>query len=300
VRTFRALVCDRVMAIVLSTPTVDGLSVTVGVLREWQYDRAPFQLHPGDLGWFWRFGAEATAAAVRTWSSDGEVLAIGLLDGPDLLRLTIAPRARRDAGLAQQLAQDITDPARGLLPSGNVSVEAPMDALIQDLLLEVGWKTDEPWTPLRLDLAEQVKAPHMRIEVVGPRQVDERVAVQRASFDNSTFTAERWQVMAAGLPYADARCLLAYDDDGNAVAAVTVWSAGEGKPGLVEPMGVHRDHRGHGYGRAITVAGAAALRDLGSSSAVVYTRSSNVGGIATYKSAGFQQLPEIRDLHRHA
>jgi len=38
------------------------------------------QLHPGDLGWFWRFGAEATAAAVRTSSRDGQILAVGLLD----------------------------------------------------------------------------------------------------------------------------------------------------------------------------------------------------------------------------
>ncbi len=49
----------------------DGLSEVVGVLREWQYDGAPMQLHPGDMGWYWRFGAEATAAAVRTWSQDG-------------------------------------------------------------------------------------------------------------------------------------------------------------------------------------------------------------------------------------
>ena len=89
------------MAIVLGKPGVDGLSEAVGVLREWQYDGAPMQLHPGDLGWFWRFGAEATAAAVRTWSRDGRILAVGLLDGPGLLRLTIAPDAQRDEELAR-------------------------------------------------------------------------------------------------------------------------------------------------------------------------------------------------------
>lgn len=31
--------------------------------------------------------------------------------------------------------------------------------------------------------------------------------------------------IAAGLPYTDARCLLGYDDQGGAVAGVTVWSA---------------------------------------------------------------------------
>jgi hypothetical protein len=79
------------MAIVIGTPGVGGLAETVGVLREWQYEGAPTQLHPGALGWFWRFGAQATAAAVRTWRRDGRILAVGLRDGPELLRLTIAP-----------------------------------------------------------------------------------------------------------------------------------------------------------------------------------------------------------------
>ena len=76
-----------------------------------------------------------------------------------------------------------------------------------------------------------------------------------------------------------------------------------GRPGparLLEPMGVHRDHRGHGYGTAITVAAAALLRELGSSSAIVCTASSNVGAVATYGSAGFRQLPDVKDLRRTA
>ncbi len=289
------------MAIVLGKPGVDGLSEAVGVLREWQYDGAPMQLHPGDLGWFWRFGAEATAAAIRTWGREGRILAAGLMDGPKLLRLTIAPDAQRDEELAHQLVEDVTEPERGVLPAGKVSVEAPTGgARVEDLLFEDGWNADEPWTPLRRDLTELVTDPGVRIEVIGPEQAHVRTAVQRASFDRSTFTDERWHAMAAGLPYADARCLVAYDDQGNAVAAVTVWSAGPGKPGLLEPMGVHRKHRGLGYGKAITIAATAALRELGSSSAIVCTESSNVGAVATYESAGFQRLPERRDLYRDA
>lgn len=288
------------MAIVLGEPGVDGLTEAVGVLREWQYDGAPMQLHPGDLGWFWRFGAQATAAAVRTWSRDGRILAVGLLDGDELLRLTIAPDARRDEELARRLVEDMTEPERGVLIAGTVYVEAPMGALVQDLLFEAGWNTDEPWTPLRRDLTQPVEDPGVRIEVIGPERAHVQTAVLRASFDRSTFTNERWHAMAAGVPYADARCLVAYDDQGNAVAAVTVWSAGPGRPGLLEPMGVHREHRGHGHGQAITLAAAAALRKLGSSSAIVCTPSSNVGAVATYRSAGFQRLPEVRDRRRDA
>ncbi|MGA6162005.1 GNAT family N-acetyltransferase [Amycolatopsis magusensis] len=286
------------MAIELGEPGVDGLDGVVGVLREWQYDGAPMQLHPGDVGWFWRFGAEATAAAIRTWSRDGRVLAIGLLDGADLLRLTIAPDAVRDEELARRVAEDAGEPERGVLPTGKVFIEAPGGALVQEVLSGNGWDADEPWTPLRRDLTGPVPEPGVRIEVIGPERAHVRTAVQRAAFGSPGFTDERWHAMAAGSPYADARCLVAYDDQDTPVATVTVWSAGPGKPGLLEPMGVHPDHRGHGHGRAITLAGAAALRDLGSTSAIVYTPSHNAGAVATYRAGGFEERPVMRDLCR--
>ena len=39
---------------------------------------------------------------------------------------------------------------------------------------------------------------------------------------------------------------------------------------------------------------------LSSSSAILCVESSNVAAVATYKSAGFQQLPEVQDLHGSA
>ena len=294
------------MAIVVGRPDGEGLTAAVDALRDWQYEGAPMQLHPGDLGWSWRFGAGALAAAVRTWSRDGRILALGFLDGPNLLRMTIAPDVQQDEELAWQVAADAADPERGVLTPGEAYIEAPMQALLQDVLAEQGWQGDEPWTPLRRELTDPVKEPDLRIEVVGPEHghgaehVPARVAVQRAAFANSTFTEEHWRVMAAGPIYAGAQCLVAYDEHAAAVAAVTVWSAGLGKPGLLEPMGVHREHRARGYGRAITEAAAAALQKLGASSAIVCTPSANVGAVATYQAGGFEVRPEIRDMRRDA
>ncbi|MDT0164871.1 GNAT family N-acetyltransferase [Actinotalea sp. AC32] len=283
------------MTITLTTPDVAGLPEVVAELAAWQHDDAPMQLHPGDVGWAWRFGAEETAAAVRTWSRGGRVLAVALQNGPTLLRVTTAPDLRDDAELAERLLDDVTRPERGVA-GPDASVDVPSGTLLGDLLRERGWTEGEPWTPLRRDLAEPVEDPGVRVETVGPRNAPLRTAVQRAAFERSTFTDERWRTMAAGAPYADARCLVAFDDDGAAVAAVTVWSAGVGRPGLVEPMGVHRDHRGRGHGRGITVAGAAALRELGSSSALVATPTGNAGAVATYVAAGFAPRPETHDL----
>ena len=287
---------DVAVAIQLRTPEVDELGSVVRALREWQHDALPIQLHPGDLGWFWRFGPEALAAALRVWRSDGELVACGLLDGPDVFRMTVAPHLLRDEELANRLVTDLARPERGVLPAGEVAVEAPDGSLVKELLPGVGWSLSDPWTPLRRDLSAPVQEAGVRVAVVGPAQVSEFTAVHRSAWDGSRFTDDLWHAMAAGLPYADAGCLLAYDDAGVPVAGVTVWSAGEGRPGLLEPLGVHPEHRLRGYGRMVCLAAAAHLRELGSSSATVCTN--RASAVATYRSAGYHQLPVRRDVAR--
>ncbi|WP_020143107.1 GNAT family N-acetyltransferase [Terracoccus sp. 273MFTsu3.1] len=292
------------MSIELSTPGVQGLVEAVREMREWQQDGMPVQLHPGDLGWNWRFGADATAAAVRTWSRDGRLVAVGFLDDPRALRMAIAPAAGDDDELAHQLLTDVSRPERGVLPAGEALVEARFGDAFRASLVDAGWGDGEPWTPLVRDLTEPVEDSGLRVEAVGtdpgPELLRDRVAVQRASFDTSTFSEARWREMASGPAYVDARCLVAYDESGAAVATATVWSAGRGRPGLIEPLGAHRDHRGRGHGRSITLACAAALRELGASSCLVCTPSANVGAVAAYVSAGFRRLPDAHDLHRAA
>jgi GNAT superfamily N-acetyltransferase len=248
------------MAIELSTPDVGRLGAVVRALRDWQDDASPTQLHPGDLGWYWRHGPDAVAAALRTWSRDGQVLAIGFLDGPEVLRMTVAPQVWRQEELAHRVVADVSEPQRGVLPAGKVSVEAPNGTRVQGLLTDVGSERRR---------AVDAASPRPRGSGGTTRSADRGrrvrsgVRVHRRSpvgMGSARFTDGLWRAMAVGLPYTDARCLLAYDDRGVAVAGATVWSAGPGKPGLLEPVGVHADHRRHGYGREISIAAAAQLK----------------------------------------
>jgi GNAT superfamily N-acetyltransferase len=277
-----------------TTPGPGDLPEVVETLARWQpVGGSAGQVHPGDLGWYQRFGAEQTADAVRRWSRDGETVAVGLLDEPDYLRLAFAPAALADTGLGDEIARDLTE----VLVDGKAYADPPAGAALRTSL--AGWLADDPWIPLHRDLAEPVEsAAGLTVERVDAGSAAERVGVQRAAFDGSTFTVERWHAMAAGAAYRDGLCLLGRDERGDPVAAITVWSAGPGRPGIIEPMGVHRGARGHGYGRAITLAGAAALRDLGASGATVHTPAFNTGAVATYESAGFVPQPETRALIR--
>src|SRR5690606_27136294 len=219
----------RTMSVVMRTPRVDELPALLRTLAGWQREGLPVPLHPGDVAWFQRFGADATAAALRVWEQGGSARAIGLLDGPTLLRLGLDLDAADDDELAGVMARDIQS-----LPEVT-DVEAGLARHVRSRLAEAGWADGEPFTPLARDLTEPVDTGGFDIRIIGPDQAHERAAVQRAAFPGSTFTVERWHAMAAGPGYADGRCVVVYDGD-TAAAAATVWSAGPGRPGLLEPV----------------------------------------------------------------
>lgn len=288
--------------------SASALAATVGALAAWQRDAGPVHLHPGDLGWGAMAGQERLASRLRTWSRDGEVRAIGFLDGEDLLRLAIDPRATADAALAARIAEDICTPGSGVLDAPHPAVEARGASALRAALTDRGWVKDEPWTTFRRDLTAPVDdgAIHrtgLRVTAARPEDAESWMAVHRSAFAGAVPAAQeladlarRWVAMVRGPLARDARQLLARDAQGTAVAIIAVWGAGRGRPGLLEPMGVHADHQGRGYATAITLAGVRALQEMGASSTVVGAENSNLGAMASYAASGFAADPSIRDL----
>ena len=289
------------------TPDRGELEHIGRVLGAWQDDDGPLHLHPGDLGWYSLRGSAATAAATRVWSDGDTIVAIALLDGPDLLRFAIDPARCQDTSLASRIVKDIEDPSAGVIGPGSATIEARGAAALAEQLASHKWRPDEPWTPLRRNLAVPVEASDLRIEIVEPERTEEWVSVHWSAFRGTPMPDDRvrnfvdgW-CAAADAPFLDAaRILLVRDEKDRPVAVSAVWSAGAARPGLIEPLGVHQEHRGRGYGAIMTRAAAATLREMGSSSATVCAESSNAGAIETYRAAGFVADPEVADWRRDA
>lgn len=106
---------------------------------------------------------------------------------------------------------------------------------------------------------ERLHTTRLRIVEVGPESAEDWTRVHWSSFrgtpyddDSQARFVARWTEIMTG-PFADrAHSLIAYDTSHTPVAVTTVWTAGSGRPGLVEPMGVHRDHHRRGCAVAIT------------------------------------------------
>lgn len=185
VRPVRAVGLAGRMPITLESATQGVLGEVVDAVAAWQREGMPAQVHPGDLGWNCSFGPETLAGDLRLWRREGQLLAVGMVDQDDgLVRMALAPRVDADEAFARQLVADLSEPGL-VLPDHGGAVEARFGSAFRDL--------------------------------------QDRVAVGRASFAGSSFSVERWR-------------------DGS----------GPGLPAGSLPGGVRRGrHRGRGHHRVV-------------------------------------------------
>ncbi|MEU4239152.1 GNAT family N-acetyltransferase [Actinoplanes sp. NPDC026619] len=240
-------------------------------LAEWTPADVPGGgVHPGDIGWHLRFDN----AEVLYWVDGDTPVAVGFHDD-GVLRVTAAPGADRGA-----LAADVDQ----------------LGVTWCDGLPVPGWTPhpDEAW----FTMSWSPQPVSSRAEVVDATNAADRVMVQRSAFANSTFSVERWRVMKQSPAGESAVDVLVRTPGGEPAAAVTGWFAGVGRCGLLEPVGAHPDHRGHGYGRDAVLGACAALAERGASAVAVVPRAENDAGVALYRSAGFTVISENRDWVR--
>lgn len=302
---WQAQCLNGAMGLRMLTPAAAQVADLVDELARWQRDGLPLQLHPGDVGWYAMRGLEITAQSLRVWADRESIYAIGLLDGPDLMRMALHPDYFGIQPLAEQIHTDLLSPQQRIFPSSSASIEARGATALGQVLQANGWVPGEAWTPLRRSLDTPVHLPELTFRRVDSAQASQWMEVHLNAFRGADFSAEdlaravqRWHTMASTPIYAQGQCLTAYDSDMNPLAVAAVWSAGPGRPGLLEPIAVHPASRGQGYGTAISLAAAAELRSMGASSALVCTASDNTAAVATYLAAEFIADNESCDWHR--
>jgi predicted N-acetyltransferase YhbS len=259
-------------------------------------ERVAGALHQGDLGWHLRFDDEAIEGAFVGWWDGDTLLAVGLLEGV-LGRFAVQPGRERDVDLAEHIAQ-----ACRALPGGEVFADLRAETATRRILTGEGWTLDpDPWVVLHADLYRWSPAvePGEATVVEAADAVADRVAVQRAGFEKSTFTEEAWHRMAAGPGYRRDLDLVMVAG-GTPVSIATAWWAGQGATAILEPVATHHDHRAHGWGVRAVTALVSRLRDLGASGVTVSTPIDYVGAIATYRAAGLVPVEHIRSVVRHS
>ncbi|MBV1854767.1 GNAT family N-acetyltransferase [Catellatospora tritici] len=270
--------------------------VAIAALAAWTpAGRTGGPLHPGDVGWHLRFEDDLVRDSLRLWSDQSGPVAVTLSDGP-VLYAGLAPRVAADRELADMLAWRFHQ----IVGDGQAWCALPEDSPVGTALLRHDWTRDpdEPWVLLVCEDLPVSAPAGSRVVAVDEDTAPARVAVQRAAFEGSTFTVERWRAMRGSV--AASLCVesLVLTPDGQPAAAATGWLAAPGRCALLEPVGTHPEQRGHGYGRAAVRSVCARLRAEGASAVAVLTPATNTAAVALYRSAGFREVAQQRPFHR--
>jgi ribosomal protein S18 acetylase RimI-like enzyme len=256
-------------------------------------------MQAGDFGWKFRFGRQTVADSLTEFvDDDGAVGAIMLNDTPATWWFAIDPGLLLDEGLAEAIG----DYADSLPRNLDISVDGPhaqaawrravarrgFDTSLNDLYVHF-------WQPLS-------EADIVDVPGVAPTRTDEdiadRVFVQRNSFERSTFTVERWHAMAEGPGFRPELDLVARTDRGEPAAALPAWFAGEGRCGMIEPLGTHPDFRRQGHGTRVLRAACSALAAMGANGVTVLTYHSSPAAVGVYRAAGFRCMDIISAMER--
>jgi ribosomal protein S18 acetylase RimI-like enzyme len=255
-------------------------------------------LHPGDVGWQLKTDDPELEESLVLVTDDSEEVAVALFDAPDAVRVAVRPDRVHDLAVAASIA----DLAEARVPAARPCwVDVTPETALRSTLSARGWVLgSEPWAALYKALGEGDGRPadSWSRPLDTEDDIAGRVAVQRSAFQRSTFTVERWHQMAAGPGYDSSLDLLRRTPDGAPAAAATGWSAGPGRCGILEPVGTHPDHAGHGHGRAVSLAVIAALARRGASGVTVHTPLSNAVAVRAYESCGMRVVEHTRALMR--
>jgi ribosomal protein S18 acetylase RimI-like enzyme len=253
------------------------------------------QLQPGDVGWQLRFEATELNATLLLVREHGRAVAAALVDAPGELRVAVDPARSGDVRLGTELVDELLGAPR----TTPTSLDGLQFAAWRHRLADLGWSTGaDSMVAMYRSLRDiDPGLPEGVRPVADESDAVDRVLVQRAAFERSTFTLDRWQLMAGSPLYHPDLDLLARDDEGRPVAAGTAWTAGPGRTGQLEPVGTHREHQGRGHGSRLVRGLCAALAMAGASAASVETPVSNAAAVRAYAKAGFRAVGLLTPMH---
>jgi GNAT superfamily N-acetyltransferase len=137
-----------------------------------------------------------------------------------------------------------------------------------------------------------------KLRPVTKKDVNARVAVQRAAWNNSRVTARSYRRVMDAWPYRADLDWVVEAPDGSFAASCLGWFDPVNGNVELEPVGSHPAHRRRGLGRAVCAAALRQARELGARTGTVSCVDSEAPAVALYASLGFKPAARSRRYFR--
>lgn len=267
-------------------------------------------LHRVDLPYRLSSWALDDPGNVGLWdNAEGQLLGWAVLQTP-FWTMDYAYDPFADPGLHREILAWVDARARSLLgtPYGHpcwfVNVFASQVERSRDLeragfasQADVG---EDAWSKVLLERPARLPVPDGTLPqgfslrpLAGEREVEAYVRLQRAVFETENMTSA-WRLSTLRRPeYRADLDLVAVAPDGSLAAFCVCWFDESSRAGQVEPLGVHKDFRAMGLGRAILSEGLYRLHLCGAERVYVETDRYRDAALELYESAGFRPARDV-------
>lgn len=229
----------------------------------------------------------------------GRPVAFALLWQGRYLGMLVHPAARGS------LEDEILDWSEARLRADSVATAIALcrsdDALTRSIYERRGYALGEEELRMGRRLDEAIPVPSFPAGFAlrpldARRELDDWLALYAEAFGPSEAPLRKWRAFRADPDYDNTLDLVAVDPDGRLAAACTCsistaeLAAIRPREGRTEPVMVRADCRGIGLGRAVVLAGLAALRARGIELATLTTEADNAVAHRLYESLGYRLL----------
>lgn len=267
--------------------------------RRWAVDDPRAQMHIGDFYWALRTTSNGDPLSdTRIWlRPDGSIAAFAWLDPPELGDAIVDPAA--DPLMLDEALDWLEEEYRKQARTTITVVVVDGDQLRAESLARRGYKPGSGGnTRLWQRLGSEPHAPMATTgftvgQVETKDDMKRRAFVETSSFHYDGVTGDSWRLLTQRLPrYRPELDLIAVAQDGTGASACTCWYDEATRCGEFEAVGTSKAYQRRGLGRAVIIEGLRRLQQLGATTAVVQTQTTNAPAIALYQSCGFEIVGE--------
>ncbi|MBA3468425.1 MAG: GNAT family N-acetyltransferase [Herpetosiphonaceae bacterium] len=262
--------------------------------------------HPGDLIWaLYQKTTFDPRKSIRLWEGeDGELFGFTIHEASNLVMAFVHPRLRGQGVVEGPMFAWATAHTRALLeqkgdPEPSIWTKALNgDAARREFLGQLGMARDDyHYLHMSRELIDPPPAPALPAgftvrHVADESEYEARVDLHREVWHPSKVTLAAYRGLRAAPIYRPDLDLVAVAEAGTLAAYCIAWFDPISRTGEFEPVGTRPAFQGRGLGKAVIFEGLRRLRDLGATSAIVYSVGDNEASRRLYESVGFQVIDQ--------
>ena len=275
-----------------------------------------YYVHPGDVSWWLYYPPVGRNLFDQLYfwyepHQPDHLLGWALLGTEShYMDVFVQPELRETQQAWEMFAWVETTLSERILKTGGTNIRmmwiSERDGLMMDYLSSRGFRVAGADCYFTLQIKDiqhhpQTMPGFIAADMVSVLDKEQRAAASYSAFGSSAdwdAYVQRYMRFTNSPVYDPHKDIVITTAEGRVAAFCNIWIDSVNRVGLFEPVGVHSDFQGQGFGKLVVKEGIMRMRSLGMEQAIVTTSEDNIPARKLYESVGFHQMDRLLVFQR--